>query len=145
MRIVDLNLLIYATNRDAPDHRAAKGWWDTTLSANEPVGLSWSVLLGFVRIATHPRILSNPLAFEQAASMVDDWLAQPHVRLVQPTERHWATFKELLEPFGTAGNLTTDAHLAALAIEHGATLCSTDRDFGRFPRLKWNNPLHRQH
>lgn len=142
MRVVDLNVLIYATNRDAADHRAAKAWWEAALSGDEPIGLSWTALLGFVRIATHPRILASPLSFEQAAGVVDHWLQQPVVRILQPSERHWRILKDLLQPFGTAGNMTTDAHLAALAIEHGATLCSTDRDFARFPRLKWINPLH---
>ena len=112
MLLVDLNLLIYATNRDAP-----------------------------LRISTNPRVLPSPLSFEQAAGLVDEWLQQPVSRLVHPTDRHWIVLKDLLEPFGTAGNLTSDAHLAALAIEHGAVLCSTDRDFGRFPRARWKNPL----
>lgn len=141
MLVVDINLLIYATNRDAADHRPAKAWWESTLSGDEPVGLPWLVLLGFIRISTHPRILPSPLSFIQAASVVDDWLEQPVVQVVQPSERHWGIVKELLVPFGAVGNLTSDAHLAALAIEHGATLCSTDRDFGRFPHLKWLNPI----
>ncbi len=141
MLVVDINLLIYATNRDAADHRAARGWWESALSGDEPVGLAWLVLLGFLRISTHPRILTSPLSYEQAADVVDGWLEQPVTRPLQPTDRHWGILKDLLEPFGTAGNLTSDAHLAALAIEHGATLCSTDRDFGRFVHLKWHNPL----
>lgn len=141
MLVVDINLLIYATNRDAADHQAARAWWESALSGDEPVGLAWLVLLGFVRISTHPRILPSPLSFEQAAGVVDDWLEQPVTRQLQPSERHWRLLKELLAPFGTAGNVTSDAHIAALAIEHGATLCSTDRDFGRFPHLKWQNPL----
>ena len=129
------------TKRDAADHRSAKAWWESTVSGDEPVGLPWLVLLGFIRISTHPRIVPSPLSFVQAASVVDDWLEQPVVQVVQPSERHWGIVKELLVPFGAVGNLTSDAHLAALAIEHGATLCSTDRDFGRFPHLKWGNPI----
>jgi toxin-antitoxin system PIN domain toxin len=141
MLVVDLNVVIYATNRDSSDHRATRTWWEAALSGDEPIGLSWTVLLGFVRITTHPRILANPLSFEQAAGIVDHWLQQPVVRILEPSERHWGILKDLLEPFGTAGNMTTDADLAALAVEHGATLCSTDRDFARFPRLKGLNPL----
>jgi toxin-antitoxin system PIN domain toxin len=139
--IVDLNLLIYATNRDAADHAEAKSWWESVLGDDEPVGLAWLVLLGFIRISTNPRILPSPLSFEQAAGLVDEWLDQPPVRIVQTTDRHWGIVKRLLQPFGTAANLTSDAHLAALAIEHGARLCSTDRDFGRFAHLQWLDPL----
>lgn len=141
MLVVDINLLIYATNSDAPDHDAARTWWESVLSADETVGLHWLVLLGFVRISTHPRIVTSPLSFEQAATVVDGWLEQPVTRTLQPSDRHWGILRQLLEPFGTAGNLTSDAHLAALAIEHGATLCSTDGDFSRFPHLRWRNPL----
>jgi toxin-antitoxin system PIN domain toxin len=139
--VVDLNLLLYATNSDSADHATAKAWWEATLSNDEPIGLAWVVVLGFLRISTHPRILSSPLTTGQATGVVDDWLAQAPARLLLPSERHWGILRQLLEPVGTAGNLTTDAHLAALAIENGATLCSTDRDFGRFQNLKWTNPL----
>lgn len=141
MLIVDANLLIYATNRDAPDHSAAKRWWESVLSGEEPVGLAWLVLLAFLRVTTNPRVFTSPLSFEQAAEAVDGWLEQPAARLVEPTERHWRILKELLAPLGTAANLTSDAHVAALAVEHGAELCSTDRDFARFPHLRWRNPL----
>ena len=141
MIVVDLNLLLYAANRDAPHHDAARTWWEGALSGDETVGLGGSVVLGFVRIATNPRILPKPLEPAQAFALVDEWLAQPNVVLIEPTERHWGIVKDLLEPLGAAGNLTTDAHLAALAIERGAKLCSTDRDFGRFPHLRWIDPL----
>lgn len=141
MLVVDINLLIYATNRDAPDHAAARRWWESVLSGDEPVGLAWLVILGFLRVSTNPRILAAPLSFEQAAGLVDEWLEQHPARVVHPTERHWGILKRLLAPFGTAANLTSDAHLAAIAIEHGARLCSTDRDFGRFSHLQWENPL----
>lgn len=141
MVIVDINLLLYAINRDAPDHVRARAWWESVLNGDEPVGLAWLVVLGFVRISTHPRILPAPLSFQQAVRLVDEWLEQAPVRLVHPSERHWGIFTRLLEPLGTAANLTSDAHLAALAIEHGARLCSSDHDFGRFPHLQWENPL----
>lgn len=141
MIVVDVNLLIYAVNEDAALHERAKAWWESSLSSQTPVGLPWSVLLGFVRLTTNPRVMPKPITPSQAFAYVDDWLAQPIVSVVDATDHHWATFKELLAPLGTAGNLTTDAHLAALAIEHGARLYSTDNDFGRFKGLRWTNPL----
>jgi toxin-antitoxin system PIN domain toxin len=143
MLIVDLNLLLYASNRDAPQHDAARVWWEAALTADETVGLPWAVVLGFVRLVTNRTITPRPLRPAQALEIVDDWLAQPSVRIAEPTERHWGILKDLLGNTGTAANLTTDAHLAALAIEHGATLCSADRDFGRFERLRVRNPLER--
>ena len=141
MILVDLNLLLYAINSDAPQHRAACSWWEQVLSEDEWVGLAWTVLLGFLRISTHPRIMPAPLSSEVALALVDEWLGRPQVRLLETTERHWPILKALLFPLGAAGNLTADAHLAALAIEHGARLCSTDNDFARFPGLRWINPL----
>lgn len=141
MKLVDLNLLLYAVNRDSPKHVAAKSWLETTLSGSERVALPWIVLLGFLRITTSPRVLPRPLAPEHALSVVDGWLAQPSVVALHPGDDHWRLLHELLADSGTAGNLTTDAHLAALAIEHGAELCSTDSDFARFARARWTNPL----
>lgn len=141
MIIADLNLLVYAVNEDSPDHERAKGWLEDCLSGHETVGLAWVVVLGFLRITTHPRVLPRPLRTEQALAVVDDWIAQPVVRLLEPTDRHWPLLRELLAELGAAGSLTTDVHLAALAIEHGALLCSADRDFGRFRNLRWSNPL----
>jgi hypothetical protein len=144
MLVVDLNLLLYATNRDSADHEGARTWWESTLSGEEDVGLAWTVILGFVRISTHARILPRPLPVRRALGLVDEWMNQPPVHMIEPTDRHWGIFKQLLDPLGAAANLTSDAHLAALAIEHGARLCSTDRDFARFPHLKWTNPLERR-
>ena len=141
MKLVDLNLLIYAVNRDAPQHAAARRWWENCLSGTDPIGLAWAVILGFLRITTHPRVMPHPMTSEQAIDVVDDWLCQPVVHVVSPTERHWDIFRQLVKPLGTAGNLTMDAHLAALAVEHGATLCSTDVDFSRFRMLQWTDPL----
>ena len=143
MIVVDLNLLIYATNEDAVQHDLARRWWEGTLSRGESVGLAWIVVLGFLRLTTNPRVMPRPLTPEQAVAVVDDWLAQPSVELLQTTDRHWEIVKEILAPLGTAGNLTSDAHLASLAIEHGARLFSTDNDFGRFVGLRWVNPLAR--
>lgn len=143
MIVVDLNLLLYAVNVDEPRHTAAREWWESTLSGEESVGLPWAVLLGFLRISTHPKVMPRPLDAEAALEIVSDWLAQPNVRTLEPTEKHWGVLEELLRASGTAGNLTTDAHLAALAIEHGARLASSDHDFARFEKLRWMNPLGR--
>lgn len=141
MKVVDLNLLIYATNSDAPDHERAFDWWQRVIGGEESVGLPWVVLLGFLRLTTRTGLLPRPLSIEQATGVIDEWLAQPVSVVVLPGERHWSVLKDLLKPIGAAGNLTTDAHLAALAIEHGATLCTSDRDFARFEGLKYENPL----
>lgn len=141
MIVVDVNLLVYASNTDSAHHQRARRWWDDSLTKGEPVGLAWSVMLGFLRITTNPRVLPRPLRPEQAIDIIDSWFRQASVRIVEPTERHWDLVKELLAPLGTAANLTSDAHLAALAIEHGARLCSTDNDFDRFAGLRWMNPL----
>ena len=141
MILIDLNLLIYATNNDSFHHRAARRWLEKSLNGEEPVALPWVVVLGCLRIATNGRILPAPLTAAQALSVVDGWLELPVVRLLPPGPEHWRVLKGLLEEAGTAGNLTTDAHLAALAIENGCTLCSTDTDFARFKHLKWSNPL----
>ncbi len=143
MKLVDVNLLLYAVNEDAPPHEAARSWLESALSGTETIALSWSVLLAFLRLATRSAVFPRPLGVEQAFEVVESWVSQPCVAIVHPTERHAQVLKDLLVPLGTAGNLTTDAHLAALALEHGAELCSCDRDFARFPGLRWSNPLER--
>jgi hypothetical protein len=141
MKVVDINILIYTINKDTPHHQKAKKWFETSMSSDEPVGLAWMVILGFLRIITSGRIMPTPLKSEVAFEIVDEWLKQPSCRIIVPTERHWSILKELLMPLGTAANLTSDAHLAALAIEHGARLFSTDNDFSRFASLRWTNPI----
>jgi toxin-antitoxin system PIN domain toxin len=141
VKVLDLNILLYALNRDSDRHQQAKSWLERALSADEPVALAWVVLLGFLRVATSPRVFPRPLTPAQALTVVDGWLAQPCVVALNPGEEHWPILRQLLAEAGTAGNLTTDAHLAALAIENGAELCSTDADFARFPRLRRSNPL----
>jgi uncharacterized protein len=141
MIVVDANLLIYAVNADAPRHREAKRWLETTLTGGETVGMPWNVLLAFLRLTTRPGVFRAPLPVETALDVIDQWLSEPAVIAVEPTARHAHVLRELLLEAGTGGNLTSDAHLAALAIEHGAELCSTDSDFARFPRLRWRNPL----
>jgi uncharacterized protein len=141
VKLIDLNLLLYSVNRDSVPHRQAKAWLEDVLSGDEPIAIPWVVLLGFLRISTNPHLFPDPLQVRQALEIVDGWLAQPNVQLLSPQVRHWPILRSLLNESGAAGNLTTDAHLAALAIENGAELCSTDSDFSRFPRLNWTNPL----
>jgi toxin-antitoxin system PIN domain toxin len=128
-------------NRDSVRHAAAKAWWEQTPSGDEPVGIPWTVALGFLRVTTSARVLPKPIRAEQALAIVDEWLARPAVIPLAPSERHWAVLRDLLSDAGTAANLTTDAHLAALAIDNGAEVCSTDTDFARFKTLRWRNPL----
>ena len=144
MKVVDINLLIYALNTDTPHHPRAKKWLEASLSDEEPVGLAWVVILGFLRIITNVRIMPTPLSPEIAMEIVEEWLHHPTVKIIVPGERHWNILKELLMPLGTAANLTSDAHLAAIAIEHGARLYSTDNDFSRFLKLRWTNPIENQ-
>lgn len=141
MKVPDLNLLIYAVDRSSPAHRAALDWWNGLMSGAETVAFSWTVLLGFVRLTTNPSVVKEPLRPDEALDYIDRWLAHPISTVIEPTPRHATILRDLLAGSGTAGNLVTDAHLAALAIEHGAELCSADRDFGRFPGLRWVNPL----
>lgn len=141
MILVDANVLIYAVDSDSPHHRPARRWLEAALSGTAPVGLAWIVILAFVRLTTRPGILARPLAVERALAFVDEWLAQPCVRAVAPGEGHWAVLRNLVRAAGTAGNLASDAHLAALALELGASICSTDRDFERFPGVQRVSPL----
>jgi uncharacterized protein len=137
----DLNLILYAHNRGAVSHLPAKEWWETTLSSPRPVALCWAVMLGFVRLSTQRKVFREPLAGSAACREVRAWLAQPQVIILEPGRNHASIVFDFLEKLGAAGNLTTDAHLAALAIEHQCELCSTDGDFSEFPGLRWTNPL----
>jgi len=139
--LVDANILLYAEDLLNPRHEQARTWWDTQLSGTGVVCLCWTVLCAFIRIATNPRVFENPLSLEQALTRVQSWLDQPCTRVIGPTERHWIVFQQMLEEGQAIANLVTDAHLAALAIEHGCELASTDSDFARFSKLKWKNPL----
>jgi toxin-antitoxin system PIN domain toxin len=141
MILVDANLLIYAIDLGSPYHRKAQAWLEGILSGSTPVGLAWIALLAFLRITTRKAIAQNPLSPERAIEHVDSWLALPHVFLVHPGERHWPILRNLLKASGTAGNLTSDAHLAALAIEKGYAIYTLDNDFRRFAGLTVINPL----
>lgn len=143
MTLVDLNVVLYAINTAAAHHAAARTWWESALNGDEPVGLAWSVVTGFLRLSTHAAALPRPLTVEQACGRVNRWLAQPPVRLVRETDEHWRHLERLLSETGTGANLTSDAHLAALAISRGATLVSFDNDFARFRNLRWLNPARR--
>jgi len=141
MKLIDANLLLYAYNPSLDQHRAARLWLEETFSSPEPVALPWAVLLAFVRIGTNPRAFETPLATAEAAEIVTAWLALSMVSVVHPGPRHWLILRKLLEEAQVRGPLVSDAHLAALAIERGATLYTTDRDFARFPALRCVNPL----
>lgn len=140
MILPDVNVLVHAHNADSLVHREARRWWDDCLSGVEGVGLAWAAMLGFVRITTNRRVVARPLPVHEVMARLQDWLALPHVHIAQPSESHFARLRALIERLGTAGNLTTDAHLAVLAIERGYVLYSTDSDFARFPGLRWVNP-----
>jgi toxin-antitoxin system PIN domain toxin len=139
--VVDANLLIYARVASLPQHRAARAWLDDRLNGSAAVGLPWPSLLGFLRITTNPRVFERPLALAVAWRQVRDWLGCRPVWVPAPTDRHVPLLEALLLEVGSGANLVADAHLAALAMEHGLTLCSTDGDFARFPGLRWENPL----
>jgi hypothetical protein len=139
--LLDANILLYAYDRASERHRTAAAWLETALSETETVGISWSVLLAFLRITTSRRVLREPLSMTEAASAVSQWLERPNVRVIEPGERHWEILRSLLVEAQVLAGDVMDAHLAALAIEHGATVCTRDRDFARFPGLKTLDPL----
>jgi uncharacterized protein len=141
MRIVDLNVLLYAVNSDAAQHKRARTWWEQAVNDEETIGLAWVVLLGFLRLSTNPRVFPRPVTPDVAVATLDAWLARDNIQVVREKDDHWSTLRPLLGSTGTAGNLTTDAHLAALAISHDAVLVSSDTDFARFKGLRWENPL----
>ena len=141
MILVDVNLLLYVVNRDSPHHRRALAWWRRTLDSGTGVGLAWLVVLAFVRLTTRRGIFERPLDIEVAVALVDGWLALANVDIIAPTASHWPLFRNLVSSTGAAGNLTNDAHLAALAIAHGATIYSADHDFLRFPGIRHVDPL----
>jgi uncharacterized protein len=136
VRIPDVNVLVYARDASSAHHQTAVGWIERALSSAETAGFAIVALLGFVRISTNPRVYEAPLSPPEAIDQVEEWLGQGPATIVHPGRRHMHVWRELLEVSGTGGNLTTDAHLAALAIEHGATLASFDGDLHRFPGLE---------
>jgi uncharacterized protein len=141
MIVPDANLLIYAYDIGSPFHRLARRWWEDALSAHEPVGLPWIVVLAFVRLITHPTLSEHPFTVAAAEAAVRQWLDCDHVQLLVPREATFERFFAFLEEAGLGGNLATDALIAAHAEDYGAVVHSTDRDFGRFAGLRWLNPL----
>ena len=140
MIVPDVNLLIYATNQDDPLHEKANAWLKQALLGDESVGFVWTVLIGFLRITTRPNF-PRALTVEDAFEVVNSWVTATNARMIHPGPRHRELLLQLLGATGTGGNLVTDAHLAAIAIEHDAEVCSNDADFARFPGLRWSNPL----
>ena len=141
MIVPDVNLLLYAYFEEFPQHRAARQWWEDTVNGIEPVGLPWSVIIGFVRVATRRKELSNPITALQAMAIVDGWLAHTHIAPLHPQSRHRSILATLATTTTVEDNLVPDAHIAAIAIEHNAEVHTNDRDFRRFPGLRWRNPL----
>jgi toxin-antitoxin system PIN domain toxin len=141
VKLPDVNLLVYAVDQSSRHHARVRPWLEQTLSGTEEVGFAWMVLLGFLRISTNPLAFGETLSPDRALEFIDSWLGSPVATTVHPNKGHANRLRDLLAPVGTAGNLTNDAHLAALAIEHGAEVCSSDNDFARFEGLRWFNPL----
>ena len=141
MIIPDVNLLIYAYDSSSPHHAAAAGWWQRCMTGKEEVGLASVVAFGFVRLCTNPRIFQKPLTVAEASKRLESWLARPQVRVIEPSPYHVSEVLALLQATGTAGNLTTDAQIAALALQEKAILHSNDTDFLRFPGIRCHNPL----
>lgn len=140
MTLPDANVILYALDASAPSHAAASAWLEDNLSGPDTVGLTWIVLLAVLRIGTNPRVFRRPLSAEGVLNTFDEWLALPNVVVLQPTDRHTQVLRRMLAHAGSVASGATDAHLAALAVEHGATLVSFDYDFARFPGLNWVRP-----
>ena len=141
MILADVNVLLYAIDERSTRHAAARAWLEGRLTGPETFAFAWSVLTAFLRLSTRASVFVRPLTPQEAFDLVDDWLAQPNVVVVHPGERHARILRELLVPLGTAANLVPDAHLAALSIEHGATVATSDHDFGRFAGIHWADSL----
>lgn len=141
MILIDANLLLYAYTPRAADHEGSKRWLEASLSGQSLVRFAWLTLWAFLRISTNPGVFEHPLTMAEAEAAVTAWLAQPVAGILDPGERHWEILRTLTQAGQTSGPLVMDAAVAAIAIEHGVTLCTTDRDFARFSGLKWTNPL----
>ncbi|UYM04004.1 type II toxin-antitoxin system VapC family toxin [Solicola gregarius] len=140
MKVVDANVLLYAVDETSARHEQANRWLSRTLKETETIGFCWIVLIAFVRLSTHPSIQTNPLSPATAIDIVDGWLARPPAVALEPAPNHLAALRPLLESTGTGGNLVNDAHIAAIAREHGATVVTYDNDFGRFDGVRWEQP-----
>jgi toxin-antitoxin system PIN domain toxin len=141
MILPDVNLLLYAYDTDSPHHPSARSWWEGCLSGSRPIGIPWLVVVAFVRLTTSRTAFAQPYLAGEALEIIRSWLARPHVRILDPGPRHLDLLAAIVVDFPALGALTTDAHLAAIAIEHQAELHSNDADFSRFSGLRWVNPL----
>ncbi len=141
MIVVDANLLIYSYDSDSPDYKKSRDWVEKVFSGGEAVGLSWQALAAFLRVTTNKRLPGSRFTVEQAAQIVDRWLGQPNLRMLMPGDHHWPIFRRMVVEGQASGPLISDAELAALTIEYGGVLHTADRDFARFPGLRWVNPL----
>jgi uncharacterized protein len=140
MKVVDANVLLAAVNADAANHDPARAWLEAALRSNEAVGFSWVVLLAFLRLSTRRDVFASPLSVGESCAVVARWVATPPAVILHPTSRHLGVLRGLLEPHGGGGNLVNDAHLAALAVEHGGDIVSFDADFTRFPGVRRHDP-----
>lgn len=141
MNLVDANLLLHAYNPRSEFHLASRRWLETTLNGSELTRFAWTTLWAFLRISTNPRVFEHPLSLREAGTAVDAWLSQPNAGILEPGDQHWPILRRLMDESQSSGTLMADAALAAIAIEHGATLHTTDRDFSRFTGLRWANPI----
>jgi toxin-antitoxin system PIN domain toxin len=139
--VLDANILLYAYDATAAQHGTARHWLERVLSGGDPVGLPWQSIGAFLRIVTNPKLPGARFTAEEASRLVDDWLGQPNVRVLAPGENHWRLLRQMINEGQGRGPLVSDAQLAALTIEYGGVLHTTDRDFARFPGLRWTNPL----
>lgn len=141
MTVVDANILLYAYDSTSSRHAEARTWLERVLSSGSPVGLPWQSIGAFLRVVTNPKLPGERLSLDEAAELVEAWLEQPNVRVLAPGEHHWPLLRQMIVEGQARGTLVTDAQLAALTIEFGGVLHTTDRDFARFPALRWVNPL----
>jgi len=139
--VLDANILLYAYDSASSHHSKARAWVERVFSAAAPIGLPWQTVTAFLRIMTNPRLPGERFSTQEAVQVVDRWLEQPNIRLLAPGDDHWPLFRQMIVEGQASGPLITDAHLAALTIEYGGVLHTTDRDFARFPGLRWTNPL----
>ncbi len=140
MKVVDANVLIYAVNQDATHHEDSKRWLDLALNGADTVGFTWNAMLAFIRLTTHPSIFPSPLSVDEATEQLERWLSSPNAKILEPGPAHLATLAALLNQAGAGGNLTNDAHLAAIALDNHASLATFDNDFSRFPGISWQTP-----
>ena len=141
MILIDANVLLYAYNNGAPQHDRCRGWLETALAGPGPLAYSWLTIFAFLRLSTQVRVFHEPLPMSDALNAVSEWLAMPNAIILDPGERYWVLFERLIHAGQVRGSLVSDAALAALALEHGATICTTDRDFKRFDGLRLIDPL----